>query len=273
MIVTFRIRRDTAANWTSANPVLALGEPGLETDTRRVKYGDGSTSWNALPYSAVSVAWGAITGKLTDQTDLVGALAGKLSKAMNLSDLADIVVARSNLGLKGLAVRETVNGNDWSGADLAIADGGTGASTAAVARSNLGALGTVDKAVAGGVASLDANVRVPGEQMPAIFAQKSAAYTLALSDRGGVVLTTAGAITIPANVTVAFPAGSRIRIMQWAGAAIAISRASGVALYWYSGGGSAPPNADRTLANGGWLDLIKLDNANTWAVVGGQGVS
>lgn len=45
VLVKFRIRRDTAANWTSVNPTLALGEPGLETDTRRVKYGDGTTAW------------------------------------------------------------------------------------------------------------------------------------------------------------------------------------------------------------------------------------
>jgi hypothetical protein len=48
----FRIRRDTAANWASVNPVLELGEPGLETDTRKIKYGDGSTAWNTLAYSA-----------------------------------------------------------------------------------------------------------------------------------------------------------------------------------------------------------------------------
>lgn len=52
MLVKFRFRRDTAANWTSTNPVLALGEPGLETDTRRVKYGDGATVWNSLLYAA-----------------------------------------------------------------------------------------------------------------------------------------------------------------------------------------------------------------------------
>lgn len=50
MQATFRIRRDTAANWTAANPVLALGEPGVETDTRFVKYGDGSTPWTQLAY-------------------------------------------------------------------------------------------------------------------------------------------------------------------------------------------------------------------------------
>ena len=51
--MTFRIklRRDTAAAWTSANPILAAGEPGLETDTGKVKYGDGTTAWSSLGYS------------------------------------------------------------------------------------------------------------------------------------------------------------------------------------------------------------------------------
>lgn len=47
-----RSRRDTAANWTSANPTLGLGEQGVETDTRLEKVGDGATSWTALPYAA-----------------------------------------------------------------------------------------------------------------------------------------------------------------------------------------------------------------------------
>ena len=41
MAVRFQLRRDTAANWASANSVLALGEPGVETDTLKVKVGDG----------------------------------------------------------------------------------------------------------------------------------------------------------------------------------------------------------------------------------------
>lgn len=44
-------RRDTAANWTSVNPVLALGEPGYETDTKRRKTGDGTTAWTGLAYT------------------------------------------------------------------------------------------------------------------------------------------------------------------------------------------------------------------------------
>ena len=45
-------RRDTAANWSSANPVLAEGELGIITDTKGYKIGDGSTAWNDLEYPA-----------------------------------------------------------------------------------------------------------------------------------------------------------------------------------------------------------------------------
>lgn len=51
---TIKLRRDTAAAWAAANPVLAAGEPGLETDTYLIKYGDGVTAWNSLPYAAIS---------------------------------------------------------------------------------------------------------------------------------------------------------------------------------------------------------------------------
>ena len=46
-----QIRRDTAANWKSVNPILLSGEWALETDTKKMKIGDGSTAYNALPYS------------------------------------------------------------------------------------------------------------------------------------------------------------------------------------------------------------------------------
>jgi len=44
------VRRDTAANWTSADPILAQGEFGYETDTLLLKIGDGVTAWSALGY-------------------------------------------------------------------------------------------------------------------------------------------------------------------------------------------------------------------------------
>jgi hypothetical protein len=46
----FRIRRRTAASWQSLNEVLLNSEFGRETDTKRLKIGDGETPWNDLEY-------------------------------------------------------------------------------------------------------------------------------------------------------------------------------------------------------------------------------
>jgi hypothetical protein len=45
-----QIRRDTSANWVSANPILDSGELGLNEDNGRVKVGDGTSAWNTLLY-------------------------------------------------------------------------------------------------------------------------------------------------------------------------------------------------------------------------------
>jgi len=47
-------RRDTQSNWTAVNPVLALGEFGVESDTNKFKIGDGTTVWSALAYQGGS---------------------------------------------------------------------------------------------------------------------------------------------------------------------------------------------------------------------------
>jgi hypothetical protein len=53
---TIKLRRDTAAAWAAANPILAVAEPGLETDTNSIKYGNGVTAWNSLPYAGVPLS-------------------------------------------------------------------------------------------------------------------------------------------------------------------------------------------------------------------------
>lgn len=58
-----QLRRDTAANWTSANPTLASGELGFETDTGKFKIGNAAgTAWTSLAYAAAA-AWSDISGK------------------------------------------------------------------------------------------------------------------------------------------------------------------------------------------------------------------
>lgn len=50
MAVTIKLRRATSTEWNSINPVLRSGEPGYETDTKKLKIGDGSTVWTNLAY-------------------------------------------------------------------------------------------------------------------------------------------------------------------------------------------------------------------------------
>jgi len=54
MAVQIQTRNGTAAQWTAANPTLAVGEMGVETDTKKFKFGDGSTAWNSLGYASNS---------------------------------------------------------------------------------------------------------------------------------------------------------------------------------------------------------------------------
>ena len=50
MKTKIQIRRDTAANWASNNPILSAGEFGLESDTQKIKVGNGLANWATRPY-------------------------------------------------------------------------------------------------------------------------------------------------------------------------------------------------------------------------------
>jgi hypothetical protein len=48
MATQIQLRRDTAANWTTNNPVLTQGEIGIDLTNAYFKIGDGITAWNSL---------------------------------------------------------------------------------------------------------------------------------------------------------------------------------------------------------------------------------
>lgn len=56
-----RVRRGTSAQWTAADPVLGEGELGFETDTGKLKIGNGSTGWTTLAYT--SLDWTTLANK------------------------------------------------------------------------------------------------------------------------------------------------------------------------------------------------------------------
>lgn len=67
MATRMQQRRGTSAQWTSANPVLAAGEIGFETDTNQFKMGDGVNTWTNLTYF---VDEDSVSGSLGDYVEL-----------------------------------------------------------------------------------------------------------------------------------------------------------------------------------------------------------
>jgi hypothetical protein len=66
--VRLQLRADTAANWTSVNPILLANELGRETDTGKIKIGNGASTWTSLAYQAWATLPIAVNAGGTGQT-------------------------------------------------------------------------------------------------------------------------------------------------------------------------------------------------------------
>ena len=62
VVTQIQVRRGTASQWTSANPTLAAGEWGLETDTLKTKIGNGATAWTSLAYQGAGTVTSITAG-------------------------------------------------------------------------------------------------------------------------------------------------------------------------------------------------------------------
>lgn len=78
-----QLRRGTAAQWTAANPVLAQGEPGIETDSGKQKFGDGVSRWSVLAYASKGDRGPAGTADDTTMTEVAEDPASKFARALN----------------------------------------------------------------------------------------------------------------------------------------------------------------------------------------------
>lgn len=160
--------RGTKSKVAASTKVLADGQPLYETDTNKLKVGDGSTEAKSLPYVKVDtdselsststnpvqnkVVNTALAGKSnTSHTHTLNNLDGTLgaSKGGTGADLsgaaANAVVCKASSG-QNLATVSTVNGAFYATGTnatpkfgtLPVAEGGTGATSATAARTNLG---------------------------------------------------------------------------------------------------------------------------------------
>jgi len=194
-----QIRRDTSSNWTTANPTLAQGELGVETNTSKVKVGTGSTAWTSLGYIIDTGGYAVTSGNLsqfaaTTSAQLLGVLSDETGSGAAVFATSPTLVT-------------PVLGTPASGVATNLS--GTAASlTAGSVTTNANLTGHItssgNAAVLGSFTSAQLATALTNEtgSGSAVFATSPTLVTPALGTPSALVLTNAtGTLTSPTFVT------------------------------------------------------------------------
>ena len=193
VVTQIQIRRGTAAQWTSTNPTLASGEQGFETDTNKMKIGNGTTAWNSLSY-AITGAVGTVTS-ITAGTGLSG---GTITTSGTIA--IDSTVAT-------LTGSQTLT-NKTLTAPVISTISNTGTVTLPTATTTLIGTDTTDTLT---------NKTLTDPKINLAFDPETASYTAVLANNGQVVTmnnASANTFSIPTNASVAVPIGTQINVLQ-----------------------------------------------------------
>lgn len=298
-------RRATAAQWTSANPTLAVGELGIETDTLKIKVGNGS-AWNSIAnyanvvptalteYAALSGATftGAVNGTdltLSGNLTVNGTTTTINSTTLSVDDknivLGDVAEPADNtadgggITLKG-TTDKTINWVDstdsWTSSeniDLASTKSfkinGTDVltSTQVLGKSlpTGDVVGTSDTQTLSNKTLSDVVLRQP--LATPSFTEN--VYELVLTDQGDIILAsngaTAGTVNVPTNASVEFPVGTQITVIQTGSGQLTISATTPGTTTINSSGATSTAPKLRVQNSGATLIKTATD---TWYVVG-----
>lgn len=162
----------TSAQWAASNPTPLKGELCLETDTRKFKFGNGTTAYNSLPYASAKMAevrninpgtsdkdydigqvW---INTNTKQAYVLLSIVGSTATWGRMITSADGAITADNAETANrLATPHTIAGHSFDGTqDITIS------------ASDVGAIPASEKGTNGGVASLDSSGKVPQSQLP-----------------------------------------------------------------------------------------------------------
>ena len=200
VVTQIQIRRGTAAQWTSSNPTLASGEQGFETDTNKMKIGNGSTAWNSLSY-AITGAVGTVTsftagtglsgGTITSTgTIAIDSTVATLTGSQTLTNKTLTAPVISTISNTGTLTLPTTTGTVALTSDITV----TPTSTTTFTNKTL----------------TDAKVNLA-------FDAETASYTAVLANNSQVVTmdnASANTFSIPTNASAAFPIGTQITVLQ-----------------------------------------------------------
>jgi hypothetical protein len=191
VVTQIQVRRGTASQWTSTNPTLAAGEWGFETDTGKVKIGNGSTAWTSLAYQGAGDIEGVTAG-----TGLSGGgTSGTVTVSIDTAVTADLTTAQT---LTNKTLTTPVISSISNSGTVTLP---TGSVTLA---SLTGTETFTNKTLT------DAKINLG-------FDAETASYTAVLANNSQVVTmdnASANTFSIPTNASVAFPIGTQINVLQ-----------------------------------------------------------
>jgi hypothetical protein len=167
--VTIKIRRSTTLEWAASTKILGSGELGLDVTLNKIKVGNGTSLWSALPYINVlpsefsELAQDAVESAITAGTGIT----------KNYNDTANTIT---------LAVDSTIANKTY--VDTAVSGLG---STSATTYVPLSLVGNAD-----GVASLDETGKIPDSEIPAGItrdSEVSSAISTEVTNRNSAIST------------------------------------------------------------------------------------
>jgi len=245
VVTQIQIRRGTAAQWTSANPTLAAGEFGYETDTGKAKIGNGSTAWNSLSYSLTGSA-----GTVTSITAGTGLSGGTITSTGTIAIDSTVATLTGSQTLTNKTLTTPVISSISNSGTVTLPTG------------------SVTLASLTGTETFTNKTLTDPKINLAFDAQTGATYTTVLDDNGQVVTmnnASANTLSIPTNASVAYPVGTQINVLQiGAGQTTINAVTSGTTTIQSTGASAAAP---KIRARYGMATCIKA-NTDLWYVIG-----
>jgi hypothetical protein len=242
MAVRIQLRNDTAANWTDADPVLAAGEFGLETDTDQFKIGDGVSTWIELPYGGIQGEPGptgptGLTGPTGPSDGPTGPI-GPTGPQGSTGPIGPTGAQGTDIHFAGSVATVgnlPATGNSVNDAYIVDADGnlyvwnGTSFDDAGQIVGPQGPSGPAGDTGPQGPTG-------PSGDFSSLYNFNTAttsSYTIELSDAGKIVemsQSSSSSVVVPLDSSINFPVGSNITILQTGTGSVTIIPAGGVTI-------------------------------------------